>query len=123
MYLHSAEYIKEIENNFQRIQNLLSILINKEERRKCLVQNSLTNLKYLITSWKGNRENQGPVVVSLEIKDGGKRLETTMMTTDFMNFEFRMSRTTFYYILNRISDQIERRWVVEEPVPQILDLR
>ena len=30
---------------------------------------------------------------------------------------FRMTRGTFYYILSKISDQIQKKFVTEEPIP------
>ena len=35
---------------------------------------------------------------------------------------FRMTRATFYYILSKISDQIQKKFVTEEPIPHTFDL-
>ena len=51
-------YQRNRKQNFQRVQNILSILINREERRKCLVRNSLIHLKYLITTYNMMKKKQ-----------------------------------------------------------------
>ena len=46
--------------------------------------------------------------------------ETVKDTYDDSRFyeTFRMTRATFYYILSKISDQIRKKFVTEEPIPR-----
>ena len=112
-------YQRNRKQNLQRIQKVLSILLRKEERRRCLIQHYLIHLKNLVmvNDMIKRREQRKARSCRRFLRNKGW-WETVRDNYDDERFyeTFRMSRTTFYHILDEISDQIEKQRAVEEPI-------
>ena len=109
-------YQRNRKQNLQRIQKILSILLCKEERR-CLIQHYLIHLKNLVmVNDMIKRREQRKARSCCRFLRNKRWWETVRDNYDDKRFyeTFRMSRTTFYHILDKISDQIEKQRVVEE---------
>lgn len=113
-------YRKNRRQNMQRIQNILLILLHREEKRMHLMQQYLDCLKHLLMLHDHvikKKQNRKPRLCRRFIRNKGWWENVRDTYDDSRFFEtFRMSRPTFYYILNKISDQIEKQWVVEQPL-------
>ena len=111
-------YQRNRKQNLQRIQKVLSILLRKEEKR-CLIQHYLIHLKNLVMANDviKRREQRKARFCRRFLRNKGW-WETVRDNYEDKRFyeTFRMSRTTFYHILDKISDQIEKQRVVEEPI-------
>jgi len=113
-------YQKNRRKNMQRIEKMLSIALFLKRTRMILLQQCLNHLKTLIVIHHFNEKK------SLRKPRSCRRLlrnqgwwETVRDNYDDNRFyeTFRMSRTTFYHILGKISNQITKEFVTEEPIP------
>ena len=103
------------------IQKVLSLLLFTESRRIILIQQHLSLLRNLLAThhFMKRKEQRKPRSCRRFLRNQGW-WETVKDTYDDSRFyeTFRMTRATFYYILSKISDQIQKKFVTEEPIPQ-----
>ena len=110
-----ALYIYQINRsqNMLRIQKSLSVLLFVESRRIFLIQQYLNHLKKLamVDHFIRKKARRKPRSCRRFIRNQGL-WETVWDTYDNNRFyeTFRISCTTFYYILNKISDQDQKWW-------------
>ena len=91
-----------------------------ESRRIILIQQHLNLLRNLLAThhFMERKEQRKPRSCRRFLRNQGW-WETVKDTYDDSRFyeTFRMTRATFYHILSKISDQIQKKFVTEEPIP------
>ena len=112
-------YQRSRRQRINRIQKVLSLLLFTESRRMILIQQHLNLLRNLLAThhFMKRKEQRKPRSCRRFLRNQGW-WETVKDTYDDSRFyeTFRMTRATFYYILSKISDQIQKKFVTEEPI-------
>lgn len=105
-------YQRNRNQNMLRIKKVLSILLRKEKRRRFLIQHHLNHLKNLVmVNDKIKKKEQRKARSCRRFLRNKGWWETVRDHYNDNRFyeTFRMSRTTFYHILDEIIEQIEKQ--------------
>ena len=107
-------YQRSRRQRINRIQKVLSLLLFTESRRMILIQQHLNLLGNLLAThyFLKRKEQRKPRYCRPFLRNQGWWETVKDMYDDSRFYEtFRMTRTTFYYILSKISDQIQKKFV------------
>ena len=117
-------YQRSRRHRINRLQKVLSLLLFTESKRMILIQQHLNLLRNLLRNllatyhFMKRKEQRKPRSCRRFLRNQGW-WETVKDTYDDSRFceTFRMTRATLYYILSKISDQIQKKFVTEESFP------
>ena len=108
------------QRDLRRIQKSSSVSLFMESRRIFLIQQYLNHLKNLamVDHFIRKKTRRKPRSCCRFVKNQGwwETIRDTHNNNKFYE-TFRLSRTSFYYISNKVSDEIEKKVVTKLPIP------